>query len=347
MPFVPTPARAASSELEIDPGRRRVFPRLVSAALIFGSWGCSDPDRGWITTYQLERSAGLADVPQTGTVLDLGTENARPSLGAGWSWNESNSVGETFVWSNGSPSVLEFLVLNVGEGAILELTGLPFSAPDAPDATNQEVTVRSRDLDLAVLEVGEAIRTYRVPLEEGVLRPGWNEFELDYRWTRADLASQKELRWQRNQRDLAVAWMSAQLLQTDGTPLVPPRPPSVKPDLIRQTLELGEGTMMVFELELAPGSRFKSEIRCAGCNQDEPVLDLLAIARDEGGDAAAIARMPAVALQPGNNVVDLGVERFETHLLILRARDSGHSETGATVVLAQPRLQRPVPAAEH
>ena len=75
-----------------------------------------------------------AEVSRERPMLDLGAPAARPSLGAGWSWDGRSEDGTTFVWVEGTRAEVEVFLARSRELEI-QTRCLPFSFPDAPTQT--------------------------------------------------------------------------------------------------------------------------------------------------------------------------------------------------------------------
>ena len=288
--------------------------------------GCAD--RSWETAYRLERAAALAFPSPDTAFLDFGTEVGRKLLIDGWSFNETNDAGLTFVWSHGPSSSFGFYALpgedDPPSSVTLEFRVLPFDAPDAPPQS-MRFELNGHPLGEVALPTGITESTIEIP--DDVLIVGWNVFDVHYAWTRSGLASQVDRRWRRADRDLAVAWIDARLkhpsLVTD-----PVDPETIAVDLRGQTLDLPARHLLEFEFEFGRGSRMVSGIRCAPCPGDGLVEVYL------GAPDRAAMRL-AGTLTHENRTVPLEVDRFDTYRLLLR------NPTADTLVLESPRVERP------
>lgn len=303
--------------------------------------GCTDRD--WETVYRLERAAGLADsIPET-LFLDFGTEEARRLLIDGWSFNETNDAGLTFVWSHGRSSSFGFYVFPDDGGAItpvvLHFRVLPFEAPDAPPQILR-FELNGQPIGEVALPTGIGDSELRFDREK--LITGWNVFDVHYAWVRSDLASQAEPRWRRNQRNLGVAWIEARLAHPvfpsnlvheslDGEQARAGHP---EIDLRGQRLGLPAHHLLDYELEIDQGQRLITDAHCRGCDEDWSV-EVYVGALDDAG-LRRVGR-----LGPSDESVELGVGRLDTYRLVLR------NLSPAKVVLERPRIERPRNPASH
>lgn len=294
-----------------------------------GLFGCADRD--WETAYRLERAAALASsTPETAHV-DFGTEDARTLLIDGWSFNESNEAGLTFVWSHGPVSSFGLYTLTddgtaLNGSATLRFRALPFEAPDAPEQVLR-FELNGRALGEVVLPSGIAESVLEFPAD--ALINGWNVFDVHYAWIRSDLASQADRRWRRGQRDLAVSWIEASL-EHPQLSREPVATTETEIDLRAERLGLPAHQLLEYEFELERGFRLVAQADCIDC--DTPWrLDVYVGRPDEPNLRFA------GALTAETSAVPLEVGRLDTYRLLLRNPSSG------TLVLERPRIERPVP----
>lgn len=306
--------------------------RTVTSALCLSalaSLGCVD--RSWETAYRLERAAPLALLEPERSAIDFGTEEARRHLIDGWSFNESNEEGLTFVWSHGRRSSFGLFYFSDPPGtaagpALLHLSALPFEAPDAPQQVLR-LSLNSRPLGEAALPGGLSETAVEIP--PGALHDGWNVFDIDYEWIRSDLPSQSDRRWRRSQRDLAVAWIDARLEHPTATSDLSPID-DVAIDLRTERLELPGNHLLEFELEIGAGFRIAAATQCSACADDARVDVYL-------GDPEQAALRFVGSLGPGTTNLPLEAQRHGTVRLVLR------NPMTPPVVLDRPRVERPVP----
>ena len=311
-----------------------LWPTGACAVLALLISGCHQ-DSDWLLSYQLERSFGLADVFTNKTHLDIGTDADRTSLLEGWSWNETNTAGETFVWSNGASSSLGFFIYDIRD-SVLALRGLAFETEDSPQQT---VSIGVAGTSLGEFSVAPHFTDISVPVPASTLTVGWNTFDLHYAWIRSDLPSQQGAQWRRKQRDLAVAWDSAALFAS-GAETSPDADsgqldPAASASLIERTLTIQGGASVEYELELSPGSRLTiDDIHCQDCNPGALAIEVFLGQLDAPG----LLRIGTIDQESRTlALTTLSYAPLHTHALILRALGQGH------LVLKRPSVERPRP----
>jgi arylsulfatase A-like enzyme len=132
-------------------------------------------------------------------VIDLGTPAARRFLREGWSSDEvSPASHETFVWSLGPRSVLDF-TLPQARDLVVELRGEPF---DAGKGRRQEVTATLNGAAPQTFAIAAGSHEYPLAFPAGATRVGANRLELRYAWT----ARPHDVTGSADGRELAVAW---------------------------------------------------------------------------------------------------------------------------------------------
>ena len=86
--------------------------------------GCASPPPG-STVCELSEWLPASPARRQSGVLDLGTPEARLRLGRGWSNDETDSSGRTFVWSVGLVSEISMVVVDPTQPLGLTLEGAP------------------------------------------------------------------------------------------------------------------------------------------------------------------------------------------------------------------------------
>ncbi len=104
-----------------------------------------------------------AEIHREVPMLDLGTLEARPHLGVGWSGDETRKDGLTMVWAVGEVSTVDFF-LTESRAFDLELSCSPIRHPDG---VPQRVDVSVNGRNIADLELGTGLvaRKIRVPAD--------------------------------------------------------------------------------------------------------------------------------------------------------------------------------------
>ncbi len=322
------------------------FPLLAFLLLaLIALFGCSEPQ--WQTSYRLERSFALAETYWDTLEINVGTEEGRVWLVDGWSWNESNDSGETFVWSNGRTSSFGLMVFDPRD-SVLHLRGFPFPEGTDSNLLPQSVALlvkdsAEQDRTVGVAVLGGGMTEHSLPIPSESLKRGRNDFSLHYNWIRSDLPSQATTRWNRDQRDLGVAWSSISLANDNATPRgARTGIPQSTTDLINRSLSLAVGSWSEYEFELEAGSRIAVDaIRCVACGSNSVVevylgglerTEITKVGSLTGASKALALVVPTSSQTPPT----------QTHTLILRVTDTSESAQGnGFVTLESPRIERP------
>ncbi|RMH15726.1 MAG: hypothetical protein D6696_19875, partial [Acidobacteria bacterium] len=172
--------------------------------------GCGVPRE---VVLDLVRELPRAEVGRVVERIDLGTAQARPHLGRGWSFNEANAAGTTYVWGLGEGSEVAFY-LPAPAALRATLSLMPFTYPGAP-AQTVAVTFNRRPVGELVLRPG--LRSYAVELPASSLRRGRNVLRFTYGYS----ASPQAVGAGNDPRPLAAAWDAIDL---DGVPAAPGLP---------------------------------------------------------------------------------------------------------------------------
>lgn len=111
----------------------------------------------------LAETFSAAEIHREVPLLDLGTLEARPHLGVGWSGDETRKDGLTMVWAVGEVSTVDFF-LTEARAFDLELSCSPIRHPDG---VPQRVDVSVNGRNIADLELGTGLvaRKIRVPAD--------------------------------------------------------------------------------------------------------------------------------------------------------------------------------------
>jgi len=112
--------------------------------------------------------------------LDLGTSQARPHLGKGWSHDEQSRLGLASVWATGSRSVVRFFV---GEPRDIELK-LTCWTLSVSTLGSQITAVTINDEPVGTLTISSNRGgMYRIAVPKAVLRAGENTLAFDFAWS--------------------------------------------------------------------------------------------------------------------------------------------------------------------
>ena len=175
--------------------RRRSRAALVLLVAVGGLVACQ-PRGSFETRLDLVDSLATAEVHREPLVLDLGTAEARPFLGDGWSWNE-RSAGSTFVWGTGASSELSFF-LSTARELDLEMRCFPFWYQGAP-AQILRPTLNDTTLEPISLTRNPAVYSIHVPTDAS--RKGLNRLLFEYAYSRPPEDSKGG-----DTRSLAAGW---------------------------------------------------------------------------------------------------------------------------------------------
>lgn len=122
--------------------------------------GCGAPTSRSTEALILDLAARLdrAEVSTETSDIDFGSKAARIFLGEGWSWNEQEPAGTTFVWSSRYSSEVHFFIVDTG---------------------SRTVRFRCKPLRRGLDQVESlSIRLNGSSLRSVPLRQGWHEYEL-------------------------------------------------------------------------------------------------------------------------------------------------------------------------
>ena len=146
--------------------------------------------------------------------LDIGTEEARGSLGKGWYYDERNrDSGETFAWSRG-PSSEIFFHLGWRRDLRIEVRCRPFQFDGS---TPQSLRFELNDHSIGEpLDLEPSTNRYSIDLPETAQRVGRNR--LVVRYARVDTPSSVTF-GSTDQRELAVAWSDLRFQDVDREPM--------------------------------------------------------------------------------------------------------------------------------
>lgn len=145
-------------------------------------------------------------------LVDFGTAAARKHLSSGWFIDEE-ADGETFVWSEGQSSTLEFFL------ARPRPLSISFRCAWFGPGEHQEMTVYLNGQHVALVTLQPGWQDYRLSLPANGLQAGSNRLQFDYAHTWVPAESDPE---SPDRRELAVLW--DQLRFDDSENPEPPRP---------------------------------------------------------------------------------------------------------------------------
>lgn len=157
----------------------RVLASLGSVAILLPLGSCSPPQptETWL---DLVEESALAEVQQETERIDLGTSEARPSMGDGWSWDETSKDGTTFVWGVGPKSELDVYV-STARFLTFEARCLAFRFKGA-EAQEVSVAWDGHELGRTVLGAGFTELRFKVP--EELVTPGRRRITFTPTYTR-------------------------------------------------------------------------------------------------------------------------------------------------------------------
>lgn len=288
--------------------------------------GCREPVdlSGWDRDTDLIALFAAAEVTSEPGRIDLGTPEARSWLRSGWSKDEGDGAGRTYVWSEGTESEMEFF-LAAPRDLPLSFRAGPFRYPGSP---TQVVTVVANGRDLAEVPLAPDPREYRVALPEEALRPGLNRLAFRYAWTRspAEVGGGSG-----DARRLAVSWEELSFGAGGQA--------GNEPRVTRDELYIPFGSRVSYYAEPSAGAAL--------------LLDRL---RARGGEAAKggtleVVLLPedgrrrvAARLEPGDRpaAVPLGGDRQPVRVSLVAVPGSSQADgSGAGLVLRRPAFARP------
>jgi len=218
----------------------RTFVTLVTLAGLVGAAGCGpggEPAPEPRTTHDLLAELVTAEPVGEVAEIDFGTTEARRFLGRGWSADEVDPSGRSFVWGMGGRSHLELPIFRRRDMA-LRIVCHPFPLPGGLE---QRMTIEVAGSEVAEVALPRGRRTVRVVLPAEKLEVGRNRLTFRYAHTR-------EPRGSSDGRLLAVAFHR---LTVEG---VEPPPPAPRVDPEGRRLFLPRGLELHFHLRLEPGS---------------------------------------------------------------------------------------------
>ncbi|HVS16216.1 MAG TPA: hypothetical protein VMV46_20045 [Thermoanaerobaculia bacterium] len=294
--------------------RTSTRPRALAGLAILGGLGivgCAPAGPDAVVVYDLVHSLPAARRGEPTGRLDLGTEEARAHLGAGWSWNERAGDATTFVWGVGAESRIR-LSLNGLRPVGLRFRALAFEPPggareppalelliDGAHAGEVELTggfeVHGREVDPRLWSLTESVLQLRYRPEPAPAGP-------------------------HDRRPLAVAWDWLELEEVEPGP-------AASSGALRTSarrLRLPVGLRLDYPLDLEPGSR----LRLASV-RPHPAALIAAL--------AVSGQPPRLLRLDGGLEVDLGIERFTPGVLSLLA-DPAAVPAGEDLVLEAPRV---------
>jgi arylsulfatase A-like enzyme len=213
---------------------------LFAAALSILLAACRGEDRISHDLVEMLSSASL--VPETSS-LDFGADEARAALRLGFSVNERDGGGSTFVWSEGDRSEIR-LVVSDPRPLSLTLRLWPFRFPGAPP---QSLSFSLNGTAVAEVELVPGPGEYRLSLPEAALQTGENLLRTTYAYSRSpnDLSPSAG-----DGRRLAVAW---DWLRVEGASI--PRAPEARGSGLEASLVLPAGSGVQYFLTAPEGGR--------------------------------------------------------------------------------------------
>lgn len=165
--------------------------------VVFVLLSACQPADSFETRLALTGELATADLHFEPTELDLGSPQARASLGSGWSWNE-RSGGTSFVWGTGHLSELHFFLSSPREMS-LEMRCFPYSFEGAP---RQEIRPTLNDILLEPISLESKPQVYQVHIPANASRQGINRLTFEYEYSHSPDTGSRG----RRTRSLAVGW---------------------------------------------------------------------------------------------------------------------------------------------
>ncbi len=132
------------------------------------------PDPVPVEVVDLVSEFRYAEVERERPVLDLGTPSAAAALVGGWSWNEKDSAGNTFVWAVGPRSGIDVYLASARELEV-RMTCRAYRYPGAPA---QRLAVRWDGSEVAEVELGGRLAEHRFTVPAGMAVAGDHRVEL-------------------------------------------------------------------------------------------------------------------------------------------------------------------------
>jgi choline-sulfatase len=193
------------------------------------------------TVHDLVALFPVAEVRREVGGIDFGSFEARAFLDSGWSRNEHDKDGMTFVWSQGEVSTVElFLSAPRDLQAAVRCAPLPTSGP--PQAMQVELNSHG----LGTVELAPGMHEYVVSLPKAALVAGTNRLAFRYRFV-------SEPGPDNGHRRLAVQW--------DALRFRPVRQPAAEtPRSEKDALYLPFGSGLVYYLDLPAGEEGDTEL---------------------------------------------------------------------------------------
>ena len=144
-----------------------------------------------------------AEVRHERPLIDLGTAGAAPSLRNGWSWNETDPAGNTFVWAVGPRSGIGVYLASARELEV-RMTCRAYRYPGAPA---QRLAVLWNDTEVADIELTGRLAEHRFTVPSSLALAGNHlvEFVPSYFGRPPDVAAAGVGRTPRHPRKLSFA----------------------------------------------------------------------------------------------------------------------------------------------
>jgi arylsulfatase A-like enzyme len=250
------------------------------------------------------------------SVVDIGTPGARSFLGEGWHYDEHNPTnGDTFVWSDGSASEFVFH-LGWRRDLTLIIECRPFQFPGAP-AQEIELELNGRTVGPKI-ELRRGRARYSAVLPAGDQVVGRNR--LVARYVRVDRPFEVT-EGATDERELAVAWSSIELLEVDSSPVIDRQ----------EEIHLPAGSQTDLFFELTGGGRIEIE-NCLMASDGGAVVEVSVLGEAEDEAEIAVWTCPG-----GPRTLELGSREGLTRLrLATRPTDDTASPTG--IILRRPMI---------
>ncbi len=167
-----------------------------------GISGCG-PGPAQVEIVDLVSEFRYAEVRRERPLIDLGTPAAAPALVGGWSWNEADPAGNTFVWAVGPRSEIGVYLASARE---LEVR-MTCRAHRYPGAPAQRLAVLWNDTEVADLELSGRFAEHRFTVPSSLALAGSHrvEFVPSYFGRPPDVAAAGAGRTPRHPRKLSFA----------------------------------------------------------------------------------------------------------------------------------------------
>ena len=142
----------------LSSGFQRKRPVCAVLVAVAGCWvfACG-PGPAPVEILDLVSEFRYAEVERERPSIDLGTPSAAPSLVGGWSWNEKDSAGNTFVWAVGPRSGIDVYLASARELEV-RMTCRAYRYPGAPP---QRLAVLWDGSEVADLELTGRLAEHR------------------------------------------------------------------------------------------------------------------------------------------------------------------------------------------